>query len=252
MTGLDFFDTIERLRRTAQPFCVATVVRTADLTSAKAGAKAAVTADGEILGHLGGNCVQRAVQTAAGEALQTGETRMISVRPSASSADVPGGIEVHHSGCPSGGTVDLFIEPYSLPPRLWVLGDTPIGRAIGEHGKLMGFRVEVHASIELPTDLLEPRDFVVIASQGRGDESALRLALASAVSHVAMIASARKASVLKERLEASGIAPAHLARIVAPAGLDLGAIDPHEIAISVLAQVIKWRRAKQESAPISP
>lgn len=236
MTRFDIFDTIGRLRREGQPFTVATVVRTADATSAKAGAKAAVTAEGEILGHLGGACVQRAVRAAAAEALANGAAQMIRVRPAGDVAQAAD-MAVHPSGCPSGGTVDLFIEPYRLPPRLIVLGDTPIGRAIAEHGRLMGFQVSDGEIDPAATD------FVVIASQGHADEAVLARALASPARHVAMIASKRKAEVLTERLAAKGMEPARLSRLKAPAGLDLGGIDPHEIAISVLAEIIQRRNA---------
>lgn len=245
MTRFDIFDTIEQLRREAQPFCVATVVRTADVTSAKAGAKAAVTADGEIIGHLGGGCVQRAVKATATEALESGQARMISVRPSNTDSNRDTDIQIHTSGCPSGGTVDLFIEPYRLAPRLWILGDTPIGRAIAEHGRLMGFQIELSTASNAAAIRPVGTDFIVIASQGSGDEAALLHALSSPAEHIGMIASRRKATVLKDRLAKQGITRARLDRLCAPAGLDLGGIDPHEIAISVLAQIVRWRRNGQ-------
>ncbi|MEM7507296.1 MAG: XdhC family protein [Pseudomonadota bacterium] len=246
MTRFDIFDVIERLRREARPFTMVTVVRTADATSAKAGAKAAVTAEGEILGHLGGACVKRAVRQAAVEALKTGQARMIQVRP-ADNMDRPApDIAVHSSGCPSGGTVDLFIEPYRMPPRLIILGDTPIASAIAAHGRLMGFQV----TDDLAGD--GASDFVVIASQGNSDEAALAKALASSAQHIAMIASQRKAQVLVERLAASGVPRVQLERLKAPAGLDLGGIDPHEIAISVLAEIVALRHRNQDGVRVRP
>lgn len=239
MTGDDVFEVIARLRTEGRPFCLATVVRTADLTSAKAGAKAVVTADGKIMGHLGGGCVRGAVQRCACEVLASGNAKMISVRPKADDPDAAQEIEVHTSGCPSGGTVDVFIEPYLLPLQLCVLGDTPVAQAVRMHGGLMGFALAAGEADEIAQS-----DAVIIASQGSKDLDALRAALSGQAAFVAMIASHRKAAALKARLTDEGMDRASVDRLISPAGLDLGGIDPHEIAISVLAQLVAWRRAR--------
>lgn len=236
MTRFEILDVINDLRGAGSPFCVATVVRTADLTSAKAGAKAVVKADGEIIGHLGGNCVRGAVKRAAEETLATGAARMISVRPKDAVAPDADDVEVHTSGCPSGGTVDVFIEPYLQPLRVSVIGAGPIATALRAHGRLMGFA-------GLDGDGLDT-DAVIIASQGAGDLTALRNALQGPASFVAMVASHRKAEHLKTRLREEGLESARLDELISPAGLDVGAIDPHEIAISILAQLVARRRQK--------
>ena len=256
MGRFDIFDIVDGLRRDGRPFCVATVLRTADATSAKAGAKAAVREDGEILGHLGGGCVIRAVREAAAAALGEGAPRLIRVKPvdgpaAEGSAD---GMDVYGSGCPSGGTVDLLIEPYELPPMLVVFGATPISRAIASHAALAGFRVvapealdaegaETFGGSSLEGLEVAERDFVVVASQGSGDLEALRCAMESSARRVSMVASRRKAEALTERLKAEGIPPDRLARLKSPAGLDLKGVDPHEIALSVLAEIVLWRNA---------
>lgn len=235
MTAGDIFSVIERMRAEGRPFCLATVVRTADLTSAKAGAKAVVTAEGEVIGHLGGACVLGAVRRAASDVLGTGEARMITVQPADADITETVETEIHTSGCPSGGTVDVFIEAYLQPLRVSVLGDGPIAAALRAHGALMGF-----AGLEAETP--DP-EVVIIASQGTGDLAALRHALDSNASFVAMVASHRKAAHLKARLRDEGVTPERLEHLVSPAGLNLGAIDPHEIAISILAQLIGARRS---------
>lgn len=251
MTRFDIFDTVERLRREGHPFCVATVVRTADATSAKAGAKAAVTADGEILGHLGGACLQGAVRTMAGEALASGETRLLRVKPTGDDSPATADLVQFDSGCPSGGTADILIEPYRQPPRLVLIGTTPIATAIAAHANLAGYRVQ---SPEAAPDLqgMTQSDVIIIASQGQGDADALRTALQTPAGHIAMIASARKAASLVERMLAQGVAKESLARLKAPAGLDLGGVDPHEIAISVIAELISWRNARRQIADAPP
>lgn len=266
MAQFEIFDTIEALRRKGRPFCVATVVRTADVTSAKAGAKAAITENGEILGHLGGGCVQGAVRKAAASALKSGNTSMIRVKPSAKVVSLhdTDGVQLFKSGCPSGGTVDLLIETYELPPQLVIFGYSPIAQAIAAQGTILGYRVAIPDDAEhkgddvgtftgadlSPLDLAE-NDFVVVASQGKGDLGALRAAVESPAQHVSMVASKRKAGVLIEKLVAEGLPSERVARLKAPAGLDLGGIDPQEIGVSVMAEIIQWRNAASAAqAPI--
>lgn len=255
MDGFDIFDTIERLRQTGDAFCVATVLRTADATSAKAGAKAAITRDGQILGHLGGACVQRAARTAAESALSGGAPQMIRVKPSNKVVAMtdPDGVQTFKSGCPSGGTVDLLIEPYQHAPRLVIFGSTPISAALAAHAALAGLRVCVPVDADIAGDYtrfdgasvadlnVAARDFVVVASQGQGDAAALKTALETPARRVSMVASRRKAQVLSDKLVAQGMEPARVARLKSPAGLDIHAIDPHEIALSILAEIVLWR-----------
>lgn len=256
MAQFDIFDTIETLRKSGEPFCLVTVMRTADATSAKAGAKAAVTGAGEILGHLGGACVQRAVRQAAEQAIANGEPSVIRVKPSSKvvSMQDEDGAQVFKSGCPSGGTVDLLVEPYDHPPRIVVFGDTPISQAIAAHAALAGFRVcipegafSADANIKTfdPEKIamlgLQARDFVVVASQGKGDLVALKAATESPAQRISMVASRRKAEVLQQKLIDAGTDEASVRRLKSPAGLDIRGVDPHEIALSVLAEIVLWR-----------
>lgn len=261
MGRFDIFDTIDELRQTGRPFCIATVVRTADVTSAKAGAKAAITETGEILGHLGGGCVQRAVRTATAEAIETGTARMIRVKPSDKVLTLfdDDGTQVFKSGCPSGGTVDLLIEPFELPPQLVIFGNTPISRAIAAHGDLAGYRVAVPSEMETHINAtrfdgteiaaldISEEDFVVVASQGAQDLASLRTAIESPARRVSMVASRRKAEALCKRLVAANVDAAKIARLKSPAGLDLKGIDPQEIALSVIAEIVMWRNADRTS-----
>lgn len=252
MASFDIFDTIDQLRQAGDAFCVATVLRTADATSAKAGGKAAVTRDGRILGHLGGACVQRAVRTSAQAALASGAPQLIRVKPSEKVVNMtdPDGVQTFKSGCPSGGTVDLLVEPYQQAPRLVIFGDSPIATALADHAVLAGFRVCVTAAGSAaqtrftPDEVcelgIEARDFVVVASQGQGDGAALKAALQTNAARVSMVASRRKADTLVAKLIANGMDPLQVARLKSPAGLDIHAIDPHEIALSILAEIVMW------------
>ena len=262
MARFDIFELIAEQRATGRPFAVATVIRTADATSAKAGAKALVTASGEILGHVGGGCVQGALRAAAAEALESGAVSTIRIKPAgevASPFDTDG-TKLHKSGCPSGGTIEMLIEPYAPPPAVVVAGASPVAAAIGRIAHATGYRVchaalaEDHGLIaeaartvdgfDLAPLELTARDFVVVAAQGKRDLDALRAALLSPAAYVAMVASGAKARTLLERLRAEGIEEALLARLKSPAGLDLGGIDPEEIAVSVIAEIVQARNRR--------
>jgi xanthine dehydrogenase accessory factor len=261
MGRFDIFDTIDEFRKAGRPFCVATVVRTADVTSAKAGAKAAVSESGEIIGHLGGGCVQRAVRKAGVEAIAAGVTQMIRVKPSEKvvSMQDDDGTPLYKSGCPSGGTVDVLIEPYELPPMLVIFGDTPISRALCAHGALAGYRIAVAKTMATDieaarfdgTDIISlkigPRDFVVVASQGSQDLASLRAAIESPAQRVSMVASRRKSEALCKKLVEADMPTERIARLKSPAGLDLKGIDPQEIALSVMAEIVMWRNADRKA-----
>lgn len=258
MSAFEVFETIERMRRSKRPFCVATVVRTADVTSAKAGAKAVVTEQGDIKGHLGGACLQRAVRSAAERALAKGEAQLIRVKPSedVTSATDTDGVALFKSGCPSGGTVDVLVEAYHHPPTLVVFGTTAIAREVIIQAQRCDFRVIAPHSLSGEVDAAEyfdapaldaldltDKDFVVIASQGNGDAAALRSAWLSGAGRISMVASRRKADALMADLGKAEAINADPSRLKSPAGLDIGAIDPSEIANSIIAELIQWRRA---------
>ena len=140
-------DLIENLRSQGKRFCVATIVRTADSTSARAGAKAVVTMDGTLHGFVGGGCVTGAVRDTALECIRSGEPKMIRVKPSdevVTTVDVDG-VQLHKSSCPSGGSVELFLEPMRSPRTLLICGASPIAQAIIGVGHALGYRMVVAA-----------------------------------------------------------------------------------------------------------
>ena len=240
-------DVFAELKARAEPFAVATVVRTEDATSAKAGAKALVREDGTLEGWIGGGCVQAAVRRAALRTMATGEARLIRVAPKASldaaglaGGEQDGGVEHHPSHCPSGGTVDLFVEPVLPRPRLVVMGGSAVAEALAQLGAPLGFAV-----VKEPTP--NERGYVVVATQGRGDQTALRQALRSGAPYVAFVGSRRKSASLSAALAAEGLPPELLARLRAPAGLAIGAITPEEIALSILAEIVRTRRSDVRS-----
>ncbi len=267
----DLHDLMNRLRQEAEPFVLATVVRTISVTAAKAGAKAVIRSDGSIAGGwIGGGCARGATLKAARESLADGETRLVSIQPEDLLKDIgvaagqeKDGVRFARNMCPSQGTMDIFIEPVLPRPRLVILGSSPVAVALADLGPRVGFDVCVAAPAEdqpefpraderiegyaLPVESPAQR-YLVVATQGRGDQLALKAAVAVNAEHVAFVGSLRKAASLRQKLQTEGIATEALDRIKAPAGLDLGAISPEEIALSILAEILALRRKGQREA----
>jgi xanthine dehydrogenase accessory factor len=265
---VDIVDCMTAMRGDHQPFAVATVVRTEDATAAKAGARAVIRADGSVVGWIGGGCALVAVRKAAARALLDGKARMIRVRPAARAGeDSLPGVEYYVNSCASEGVIELFVEPVLPKPVLLVAGASPTARALADLGRRLGFAVSVAAqtgdlaqfdsadSLSAGFDLAGvPRlaeAFIVVATQGKRDREALRAALASPAPYVAFIGSRRKAATLSADLAGEGLEPAMLARLRSPAGLDLGAATPEEIALSVLAEITLVRRRGDQAATVA-
>lgn len=265
----DILDAISSRKAQRQPFALATVVRTVAATAAKAGAKAVILPDGTISeGWIGGGCARAAVLKAAREALADGKPRLVSVQPPDALKDqgIPAGEERNgvrfaKNMCPSQGTMDIFVEPVLPRPQLVICGASPVAIAIADLGRRVGFDVtvcapagdqaafgDVERRIEgyaLPVMESGAR-FIVVSTQGRNDEAALQAALSVEADYVAFVGSRKKADALKEALAERGFTSESLAKLKAPAGLDLGAITPEEIAVSIIAEIVAGRRGKRQ------
>lgn len=272
-TRPDLMDLVASLKAKGEPFCLATVVRTVSVTAAKAGAKAIIRADGSLSeGWIGGGCARGAVLKAARDALADGQPRLISIQPKDLLAEQGvkhgqerEGVRFARNMCPSRGTMDVFIEPVLPRPEIVVLGASPVAVAIADLAPRFGYRVTVCAPADdqtafphadrridgyaLPVEA-EGQRFVVVATQGRGDEAALRAALSVTAEHVAFVGSRQKVAALRQDLVAAGVPDAAFARLKGPAGLDLGAITPEEIALSILAEIVTLRRRGQRAASV--
>jgi xanthine dehydrogenase accessory factor len=261
----DILDVIQGERAAGKPFALATVVRTVAATAAKAGAKAVILPDGTITeGWIGGGCARAAVLKAAREALTDGKPRLVSVQPpdalldqGVAAGDERAGVRFVKNMCPSRGTMDVFVEPVLPRPQIVICGASPVAVAIADLARRIGFFVTACAPAADQAAFAEPdrriegyalpvgepgHRFVVVSTQGRGDEAALQAALGIESDYVAFVGSRAKAASLKSALASRGVDPERLARVKAPAGLDLGAITPEEIALSILAEIVALRR----------
>ncbi len=206
---------MQALKAKGVPFAMATVVRTVDATSAKPGGKALLDRDGKIvLGWIGGGCARGAVGKAAREAIATGAPQLISLHPQElleaerlTAGDLREGVRFARNGCPSKGTMDVFVEPVLPLPEMVICGTGLVAMALASLAKRFGYAVSVHANdgVEKGADVtpgfdISTRDFVVVATQGQGDREALRAAVTAGASYVCFVGSAKKFETLAARL----------------------------------------------------
>lgn len=269
--ALDIHELMAGLKARGTPFVLATVVRTVSVTAAKAGAKAVILADGTTNGGwIGGGCARGAVLKAARQALADGEARLVSIQPGdlldelgVAPGDEKEGVRFAKNACPSQGTMDIFVEPMLPRPEITICGSSPVAVAIADLGARLGFAITVCApaaeqgaftdvdhrieGYALPANHDGAR-YIVVSTQGKGDEAALQAALSTDADYVAFVGSRRKAATLREKLAEKGVDPTALRSVRAPAGLDLGSITPEEIALSIVAEIVQTRRKKQPVA----
>ncbi|WP_374371751.1 XdhC family protein [Dongia sp.] len=269
VTSDNILDLVNTMKSGDRPFALATVVRTVAATAAKPGAKAVILADGSIEGGwIGGGCARAAVLKAAQAALADGHPRLVSIQPmdllkdqGLRPGDERAGIAFAKNMCPSQGTMDVFVEPFLPRPQLIVCGSSPVAIALARQAAGLGFALTIcapaveHDAFENLdgreidgydlSDLPPGERFIVVSTQGKGDGAALKTALGAAASYVAFVGSPKKAAALRAQMAEEGVPADRLETLRAPAGLDLGAISPEEIALSILAEIIQVRRRGQ-------
>jgi xanthine dehydrogenase accessory factor len=216
-------------------FALVTVVRREPPSSARVGDTALITQSGEYHGWAGGGCTRETVVREAQRAMSEGEPRLLSISPEMNTELRPGMVAVAMT-CDSGGTVEIYVEPVLPLPRLLLIGATPAVDALARIGEAMGWRVERGA--EAPVDGAH----VLVGTMGDEDLGALQKVLRGAPAYVGVIASRKRFDQVRETLIACGIPRAAVEKVHAPAGLDIGAGKPEEIALSVMAQIVQLKK----------
>jgi xanthine dehydrogenase accessory factor len=228
------------------------VVRAQCPTSARPGDAAIVLADGSIEGFIGGQCAEGSVRLAALPLIDTGTTLLLRILPEGDSEypEVEGAMTVVNP-CLSGGAVEVFLEPKLPASRLLVVGATPIAEALVFLGRGLGFGVDTPIDAEPdPHGCLA----VLVSSHGRSEHSAIRSALDAGVDFIGLVASATRGSAVLDELQLS---PEERAIVRTPVGLDIGAKTAEEIALSILADVVRavrvdGLRAASTNPPVRP
>lgn len=263
----DFFSKAQELLGKDLPFATAIVIRAKAPTSARPGDKAIVTADGVMHGWIGGSCAQPTVIDQAMKALNEGKPRLIRLSPDPQDQVPQEGLTDLPMTCFSGGMLEIHIEPQLPTPRLMIVGNLPVARALAQIGQLMNYRIIVvdpdndgagmAGADETISDLskmaarITSLTYVIVASHGHYDELALEQALRSSAAYVALVASRSRAAAVLEYLAAQNVSEPELARLKYPAGLDIHAVRGDEIALSIMAEVVQMRRSI-ESIDLEP
>jgi xanthine dehydrogenase accessory factor len=223
----------DELRRARLPFVHARVVRAERPTSAKPGDEAVVLADGTIEGFVGGVCAEATVRAQSLSLLDSGDSLLLRILPEEGAGPPPGGSDgslTVVNPCLSGGTLEIFLEPVVPAPTVAVVGESPIAVALADLAPRVGLQVVPG----LPGDLTA----LVVASHGRDEEDALVAALRAGVPYVGLVASPKRGAAVVAGLDADD---ASRAAVHTPAGLDIGARTPAEVALSILAEIVALR-----------
>ena len=266
MSSVDLFEQIAALRRDGQSFAVATVVARRAPVSAHLGDRAIVFADGRMEGFVGGACAREIVRQQALDALRTRCSRLVSIRPDASDAAKSTGEHVVvPMTCVSEGAVDVYVEPFVQARRLVVVGATPVAESLTRLARSMNYDVvrvvegreqrdiaQEAAALGVAVVTLDALEATlqgggsgiadlaaVVVSQGHYDEEALESILKCGVPYVGLVASRTRGGAVRALLEERGVPG--VATIRNPAGLDLGARTPPEVALSILAEIVQAR-----------
>lgn len=237
----------DELASRREPFVHATVVRAQRPTSAHAGDTALVLPTGEIQGFVGGNCVEASVREYSLQVLASQEPLLLRVLPGEPSLTAEEGAVEVSNPCLSGGAIEIFLQPRIPAPRVLVVGTTPVAQALATLGSGVGLEVELTDG-----ESADPRGddaALIVASHGKAEEGALEAALRAGVPYVALVASETRGAAVLESLD---VDDARRARVFTPAGLQLGARTPGEIALSILAQLVGERsKARRASPPLA-
>jgi xanthine dehydrogenase accessory factor len=254
------------LAKRGESFALAIVVRRERASSAQPGDMALITEDGDFRGWLGGSCTQPTVLREARRALADGTPRLIALSPQPE-ADNRAGVSVFPMTCHSGGSVDIYIEPVLPPHRLLIFGLSPAARAVAVLAKAVGYAVDVADPGANRADFPEAdrlfngldtpellsgskasraRLAAVVATMGERDEEAILTALAAEPAYLGVVASRKRFAQIRDSLIARGVSDSSLKRIRNPAGLDIGARTPEEVALSILAEIVQLRAERDK------
>lgn len=247
----EYFEKIQELLQKGEPFAVATVVKIQGSASAKAGSKAIILSNGErLMGWVGGGCAESTVQKEALAAMKDGKPRFLTL-------DLDD--EVLGVGMPCGGSMEVYVEPVLSNPDLLIIGHGRIAESLAELGHLLHFTVTVRDPLatkenfphahhlitgdpELKSIKIGSGTYVIIATQHKGDHLAMKRVLEEGAGYVALIASKKRSGLVFEYLREEGVSAEKLKEVRAPAGLDLGAESPEEIALAIMSEIISLRR----------
>jgi xanthine dehydrogenase accessory factor len=235
------------LARSGESFVLATVVWRQAPSSGQHGSRAIVTAEGELIGWIGGACAQPVLIREAKRVLAEGTPSLVWLGQEAdfSGMHVPEGVLTIPISCQSDGALQIYIEPVMAAPHVLVVGNSPMAATLLDLVRGIGWRGELVDGPAFATAMVTPSSVVIVATQGHGDEEALESALAGSPAFIGLVASRKRGDVVRGYLADRGASQSDLARVQVPIGLDLGHTTHREIAVSILAELVQLRAAGQ-------
>lgn len=271
MLDENLFEQLEELRGKEQNAAVAVVVNRQAPTSGKPGDKALITEEGEVLGWIGGGCTKGIVIKEAMASLKDQKPRLVKIAPGSEDKTDQQGVKTYNMMCQSEGSVEVYIEPMMAPSKVFIFGRSHIAKALCEIGAVSGYEMTVISDLsehemfpnarkfssftDFDLQEIKARDFVVVCTQGEDDEKSLKAAVSSEANYVSFVSSRKKANSIFMALKRQGVPIEDLAQVKTPAGLDLNAKTPQDVAISILAQIVQEKQSvasEKDKAPDRP
>ena len=247
----ELFNTMDRLKSENEPFAIATVIAVKGSTSAKTGNKVIYDRNGKrVIGYIGGGCVENRVGQTAVESLADNQTRMVDVNLDSDDMKL---------GIPCGGMMTVFVEPQQSSPTILIRGMGRVVEVLAEMASLLNFKVLIQTqedekdryklADQIITDPLElddidhKIDYFILATHHRDDHKQALSALEAGINYVAVIASQKKAGLIKDYLKENNVSDELLARFHSPAGLDINAQTAEEIGLSIMSEIVMHRNS---------
>jgi xanthine dehydrogenase accessory factor len=241
--GWDVLQEAGELARRGEEFALATVVWRQAPSSGHQGARAIITASGEIRGWIGGACAEPVVIREAQRAIVDREPRLLLLGTREQFGDVPEGMILLPISCQSEGAMQVYVEPVVSNPHLVVVGRSPMAHTLSQLARALGWRADLIDAVDFSAADIDERAVVVVATQGHGDEDVIEQAVRALPAYVGLVASRRRGEAVLGYLADRGVPKDLLGRVRVPVGLDLGHTSHREIAVAILAELVQLRAA---------
>jgi xanthine dehydrogenase accessory factor len=242
MDGWEILKQAGELERRGQAFALATVVWRQGPSSSQQGARAIITAEGELHGWIGGACAEPVVIREAQRVIADSTPRLLLLgSPVQFGAAIPEGITVVPISCQSEGALEVYIEPVVPAPHLVIVGRSPMAHTLADLARALNWRTDLVAGEDFTAAGAHEQSMVIVATQGHGDEEAVEQAVAARPAYLGLVGSRRRGAAVLGYLADRGLPADQLDRVHVPAGLDLGHTTHQEIAVAILAELVQLR-----------
>jgi xanthine dehydrogenase accessory factor len=242
MEGLGVLEEMGELARRGEAFALATVVWRQGPSSSQSGSRAIITGEGELHGWIGGACAEPVVIREAQRVMTEGTAKLLLLgTPEQFGAAVPDGMTVVPISCQSEGALEVYIEPVLPVPHLVIVGDSPMARTLAGLAGTLGWRADLIRGVDFTAGSADERSMVVVATQGHDDEDVLERAVAARPAYLGLVGSRKRGATVLGYLADRGVPQDQLDRVRVPAGLDLGSTTHQEIAVAILAELVRLR-----------